>query len=1084
MADLVGDRFLVGSDTWLDLATGCQVAGRILPARSAVVDCHSAVEAHAVWRNGVVRLIDFGSSPDGGWFEVWNRRLGDGAPLYDVRHLARPVVAAIVRCAEGHAGRGPRCLTIDTAMGAGTGSVVSDTARALRDLGFVVVRADLWLPRRLRRRLCHRHLVVIDTWRARRAGATAAWLADLVAVSNRAHLVLSIRAAERGRTAALSIRPLPVTQLAEAFVPGSWRPSPVEVRLAATASDGWPGRFTEALDALRGRFAGAGLVREHSPIAPGSVRAFGPAAPSHSRLLRADALARRGRVAAASRWYRSAFHAARRRADAGASLAAFRAAAQPWREGVAPAHVARMAADLLARLAAPVQRIEVASLAGRALVAAGTLNRGEAFLSVAESIVQAAAGEVDGPAVALPAAFVIARAELRFWQGQFVRGLRELDEAPAPGTERWVWGGLLGWGAHDRAALARAVAALPTATPGDDADVHSTAWRLTLDVLATSALGNREVFAGAVRAFETWCASNRHADAARLCRASILAAGSAKPVADGPHAGPGDSVVALLGAWLARLDAPVSDAVRRAIRRAILVRGAAGIWRWAEGRTPVGLIEGLPALFEIVHEGGDEAAALERACEWVKRSTRAVRAGIFAAEGAPCLGGDRDAVAGLSPERALEVLACGRVAAHVEQGTTWVVAPVRYCGATIGTAAARGVTSDVVSLAEGVQALASSCAPLVRARLDLARLAAGADALTGSIIGTSPVVAAVRAAAARAAAAPFPVLIEGESGTGKELVARALHRLGPRRDRRFCARQLRRADRRAGRVRAVRARARRVHRRRGPAVGPLRGGAPGHALPRRSRRAVAARAGQAAARAPGRRDPPRRRERRPGRRRAGRRRHQPIARQGGARPVRSARICSFGWRSSASRCRRCASASRIFPLLAQHFWKEATQRTGSRAILGPEALAALCRHVWPGNVRELQNVLAAWSSPRRLAAASPRGISRACSTRRARMPPDSTWRSTSPADGGAARGGGGARAARRVARRRGARPRPHAPGAREGDAAARAGRGGAAGGHGVVINRGTSSRQTPALRARRRAAIIAGCGGSSSGACS
>ena len=38
----------------------------------------------------------------------------------------------------------------------------------------------------------------------------------------------------------------------------------------------------------------------------------------------------------------------------------------------------------------------------------------------------------------------------------------------------------------------------------------------------------------------------------------------------------------------------------------------------------------------------------------------------------------------------------------------------------------------------------------------------------------------------RAAAAPFSVLIEGESGVGKELVARAVHQLSARRERRFC----------------------------------------------------------------------------------------------------------------------------------------------------------------------------------------------------------------------------------------------------------------------------------------------------------
>ena len=39
----------------------------------------------------------------------------------------------------------------------------------------------------------------------------------------------------------------------------------------------------------------------------------------------------------------------------------------------------------------------------------------------------------------------------------------------------------------------------------------------------------------------------------------------------------------------------------------------------------------------------------------------------------------------------------------------------------------------------------------------------------------------------KAAASPFPVLIEGESGAGKELVARAVHAASIRRGRRFCA---------------------------------------------------------------------------------------------------------------------------------------------------------------------------------------------------------------------------------------------------------------------------------------------------------
>jgi transcriptional regulator with PAS, ATPase and Fis domain len=45
-------------------------------------------------------------------------------------------------------------------------------------------------------------------------------------------------------------------------------------------------------------------------------------------------------------------------------------------------------------------------------------------------------------------------------------------------------------------------------------------------------------------------------------------------------------------------------------------------------------------------------------------------------------------------------------------------------------------------------------------------------------------------------------------------------------------------------------------------------------------------------------------------------------------------------------------------VLADHFWREASQRVASRATLGTATVSALARYDWPGNVRELQNVLA------------------------------------------------------------------------------------------------------------------------------
>jgi transcriptional regulator with GAF, ATPase, and Fis domain len=47
------------------------------------------------------------------------------------------------------------------------------------------------------------------------------------------------------------------------------------------------------------------------------------------------------------------------------------------------------------------------------------------------------------------------------------------------------------------------------------------------------------------------------------------------------------------------------------------------------------------------------------------------------------------------------------------------------------------------------------------------------------------------------------------------------------------------------------------------------------------------------------------------------------------------------------------------PALARHFWTIAAARVGTRASLTHSTVTALSRYSWPGNVRELQNVIAA-----------------------------------------------------------------------------------------------------------------------------
>ena len=100
------------------------------------------------------------------------------------------------------------------------------------------------------------------------------------------------------------------------------------------------------------------------------------------------------------------------------------------------------------------------------------------------------------------------------------------------------------------------------------------------------------------------------------------------------------------------------------------------------------------------------------------------------------------------------------------------------------------------------------------------------------IIGSSGALEKVLEVVRKVAKSNTTVLVRGETGTGKELVAGAIHHNSHARRPQLHQGQLRRAAGEPARIRALRTREGRVHRRRQAAHRPLRAGRRRHAVPR------------------------------------------------------------------------------------------------------------------------------------------------------------------------------------------------------------------------------------------------------------
>ena len=342
----------------------------------------------------------------------------------------------------------------------------------------------------------------------------------------------------------------------------------------------------------------------------------------------------------------------------------------------------------------------------------------------------------------------------------------------------------------------------------------------------------------------------------------------------------------------------------------------------------------------------DEAAALAGGCAWLQAQGDGIAVGIVCADGQRLVSACGWKAADLSGEIA-------RIRAGSQEGCA---VPIRYGGVHLGSVVARFRDVDRDRIQRSAETLAVVCGSALRSRLEAIALRDQQRDCAPEIIGRSPAIADVRAAVARAAGTVFPVLIEGESGTGKELVARALHRLSPRRDRRFvavnCAAltdELVEAElfghTRGAFTGAVGARTGLFEEASG---GTLFLDEVSELSPRAQAKLLRVlqeheirRLGENA---------PRRIDVR-----VVAATNLPLS-----EAVASGRFRDdLRFRLAVVRLRLPALRDRLedLPLLTHVFWRKALAETGKRAVLSADALAGLGRHSWPGNIRELQNVI-------------------------------------------------------------------------------------------------------------------------------
>jgi DNA-binding NtrC family response regulator/tetratricopeptide (TPR) repeat protein len=362
----------------------------------------------------------------------------------------------------------------------------------------------------------------------------------------------------------------------------------------------------------------------------------------------------------------------------------------------------------------------------------------------------------------------------------------------------------------------------------------------------------------------------------------------------------------------------------------------------------------------IVQEHEDDRSAIARLIRFAAEALQASRIEVCSGDAGPAtavLSSGSGIPIELSPRVLRAGIAIGPEAgpAGVEHGV-----PIRLGPRLVGALSARWPIDRTpppdasVILDIGAAVLA----PRVDGMQSTAREVAAASTSIPELVGLSGAIAEVRRAVTRAATAPFAVLIEGESGVGKELVARAIHCLSPRRERRFC-------DLNCAALPDELLESELFGHARGAFTGAIteRAGlveeADGGTLFLDEAADLSARAQAKLLRVLQQQEV----------RRVG----ESFSRKVDVRIV-SAVNRDMRAEAAAGRFRHDllyrldVIRIRVPPLrerpediaaLAQHFWQIVAARVGTHAVLAHGTVTALSRYSWPGNVRELQNVMSA-----------------------------------------------------------------------------------------------------------------------------